>query len=44
MLSIVFACNKFRDYLYGQQVKVYNDHKPLENIFKKPLHKSPMRL
>ncbi|KAF0043714.1 hypothetical protein F2P81_005051 [Scophthalmus maximus] len=33
MLSIVHACTKFHHYLFGKQVTVFNDHKPLEDIF-----------
>ena len=44
LLAIVFGCDKFRDYIYGRTVTVETDHKPLENIFKKPLHQSPLRL
>lgn len=36
-LSIVHACTKFHNYIFGTHVTVYNDHKPLEDIFKKPL-------
>ena len=45
LLSIVFACEKFHQYFYGQQaVTVESDHKPLEYIWKKPLSKTPPRL
>lgn len=44
MLSIVHACTKFHHYILGKQVTVYNDHKPLEDIFKKSLLLTPMRL
>ena len=43
-LAISFACLKFRDYVYGNRVFVKTDHKPLEIIFKKDLHKAPKRL
>ena len=42
-LSILFACTKFHQYVYGRQFHVYNDHKPLKSIFNKPLHKAPAR-
>ena len=42
LLAIVFGCDKFHDYIYGRTVTVETDHKPLENIFKKPLHQSPL--
>ena len=44
MLSIVHACKKFHPYIFGKEVTVYNDHKPLEQILKKPLLAAPMRL
>ena len=45
MLVIVFGCERFHDFLYGQDVvTVGSDHKPLEAILKKPIHQSPLRL
>ena len=44
MLSIVHACKKFHPFIFGTEVTVYNDHKPLEQILKKPLPAAPMRL
>ena len=44
LLAIVFACQKFHDYIYGKKVQVETDHKPLVNIFMKPLNECPMRL
>lgn len=44
MLSIVHACTKFHHYIFGKSVTVYNDHKPLEDIFKKSLLSTPMRI
>ena len=45
LLSIVFACEKFDQYISGRSdVVVQSDHKPLETIFKKPIHSSPKRL
>ena len=43
-LSIVFGLSKFHLYTFARPVIVHNDHKPLEAIFKKPLHKAPKRL
>ena len=31
-LSIVFACEKFREYIYGLSFHIYNDHQPLKSI------------
>ena len=44
MLSIVFSCENFHSYIFGKQVTVYNDHKPLEQFFAKPLLAAPMRI
>ncbi|XP_064458840.1 uncharacterized protein K02A2.6-like [Ornithodoros turicata] len=45
MVAIVHGCEKFHEYIFGQpSVKVESDHKPLEAIFKKPLHGCPLRL
>ena len=43
-LSVVFGLEKFHTYIYGNHVTVYNDHKPLEMIQKKPIHAAPPRL
>ena len=45
LLAIVFACEKFDDYIFGRDVvHVETDHKPLEEIFKKSLCDAPARL
>uniref|UniRef100_A0A3B3HY91 Gypsy retrotransposon integrase-like protein 1 n=1 Tax=Oryzias latipes TaxID=8090 RepID=A0A3B3HY91_ORYLA len=44
MLSIVHACTKFHHYIFGKHVTVFNDHKPLEDIYKKPLLSTPLRI
>ena len=44
ILSTVFACEHFNDFLYGQRFLVENDHKPLKDIFQKPVLKSPPRI
>ena len=45
MLAIVFGCERFHNYLYGQrEITVESDHKPLEAILKKPIHQAPLRL
>ena len=44
MLSIVHACIKFHHYIFGRHVTIFNDHKPLEDIDKKPLLSTPMRI
>ena len=45
LLAIVFACDHFEAYVYGQEeVHIETDHKPLESIMKKPLNNAPTRL
>lgn len=45
LLAIVFACERFHQYIYGKKDVVVNtDHKPLEHIHLKSLAKSPPRL
>ena len=44
MLAIVFAVEKFNDYMFGRKTVVFSDHKPLESILKKLLHRAPKRL
>jgi len=44
LLAIAWGVQKFHTYLYGRQVIVETDHKPLEAIFKKPLNEAPPRL
>lgn len=43
-LSIVHTCTKFPNDIFGTPVTTYNDQKPLEDIFKKPLLSTPMRI
>ncbi|XP_058828586.1 uncharacterized protein K02A2.6-like [Topomyia yanbarensis] len=43
-LAIVFACKRFDQYVAGRFVVVESDHKPLEDIFKKPITDAPLRL
>ncbi|KAK7901627.1 hypothetical protein WMY93_018396 [Mugilogobius chulae] len=43
-LAIVFGMEKFHQYTYGRKVTVQSDHKPLENIVRKPLLSAPKRL
>ena len=44
LLAILFAARKFHQYVYGRPVEVHSDHKPLESITRKPLHKASPRL
>ena len=41
LLSVVFGMEKFHQYTYGRVVTVQSDQKPLETIFRKPLHRAP---
>ena len=43
-LSIVFGLEKFHTYVYGRHITVFNDHKPLEMITKKPIHAASPRI
>ncbi len=42
--AIEYACTKFHTYIYAKPVTIETDHKPLESIFKKPIHQTPRRL
>lgn len=44
MLAVVFALQKFDQYVYGRPVTVQSDHKLLAAISKKPLRTAPKRL
>jgi len=44
MLSIEFGLTRFHTYTYGRKVTVYNDHKPLAAVLKKPVEDNPVRL
>ena len=44
MQAVVFAFEKFNQYVYGRPVTVISDHKPLEAIAKKPPRSAPKRL
>ena len=43
-LAIKFGCTKFHQYLFGKEVLVETDHRPLQAIFAKPLYQAPARL
>ena len=44
MLSVVFGLTRFHTYTYGRKVTVYNDHKPLATVLKRPVGENPIRL
>ena len=37
MLAIVFGCQHFHQYIYGNQIKIETDHKPLVNLMRRNL-------
>ena len=41
---LLFACNKFDDFIYGKHSVVETDHKTLITFMKKPMHIIPARL
>ena len=43
LLAVVFALQRFDQYVYGRAVIVESDHQPLETISKKPLRDAPRR-
>ena len=43
-LAVVYGCEKFHQYVYGKEITIENDHKPLEAIFRKPLAFAPPRI
>lgn len=44
LLAIVFGMEKFHHFVYGQKVEIHSDHKPLEVIMTKEIHKITSRL
>ena len=44
MLAILYGLDKFHHYVYGREVTIYTDHKPLVSIVTKPLSKAPKRI
>ena len=40
----MFSVEKYDQFTFGRTVHVQSDHKPLESILKKPLHRAPKRL
>ena len=44
LLSIVFGCERFNQYLYAKNVTVYTDHKPLVAKIDKPVNTASARL
>ena len=44
MLAIVFSVTTFHDLTFRRRTVVHTDHKPLESIFTKSLHRAPNTL
>ena len=44
LLAVLFGCERFHQFVYGSEVTIISDHKPLESIMKKLLSKAPARL
>ncbi|KAK7912921.1 hypothetical protein WMY93_013132 [Mugilogobius chulae] len=44
LFAVLFGCKRFHTYIYGRQIVVESDHKPLESILKKPISCAPARL
>ena len=44
MLAVVFACQRFHQYIYEKKVQIESDHKLLESIMKKAMQNTPPRL
>ena len=44
LLAIVFGAERFSQYIYGKEVNVMTDHKPLISCLKKPVNTSPVRI
>ena len=44
LLAVVFGCERFHTYIYGDHFTVESDHKPLEMIQRKSLKAAPPRL
>ncbi|KAI8120071.1 Retrovirus-related Pol polyprotein from transposon 297 [Lucilia cuprina] len=41
LLSTFFSCRKFHHYIYGREVTIKTDHKPLIGLMEKEIHKIP---
>lgn len=44
LLAIVFGCERFHYYLYGNNFEIHSDHRPLIGLLKKPLDDLSPRL
>lgn len=44
LLAIMFGCERFHYYLYGNNFEIHSDHRPLIGLLKKPLDDTSPRL
>lgn len=44
MLAVVYGCERFYQYVYGQHVTIETDHRPLVSMYNKPLDTAPARI
>ena len=44
LVAVLFGCERFHQYVYGNKTFIEGDHKPLESIMKKPLARALARL
>ena len=44
LLSIVYGCQRFHQFIHGASIQAETDHKPLENLFQKSLVDCPLRI
>ena len=43
-LAVVYASEKFNQFVYGRRLLVKSEHKPLQSIFKRNINKAPPRM
>ncbi len=44
LLAVVFGAERFHQYIFGRDVEVHCDHKPLETILRKPIQRASPRV
>ena len=44
LLALIYGLEHFHQICYGRRIEAHTDHKPLENIARKPLIQAPKRL
>ena len=44
LLAVLFAVKKFHQYVFGADIEIHSDHRPLQSIIDKPIHIAPKRL